>query len=285
MPARQLLGGFIPSNGVGTGFSRRALELLARNVFEPDLRAGVHDRGLRERLPGQTAGPAAEVYPHTLSSRPSDCDARVLPAHCFTRRCGSGLAGSPGSRCNPGSTIRLRKPSGICTGSGATAKLWSAIWSPRCSTFCSFLGRPRGAGRKRLTMTGCWRAKCRVSMWSIRSRPLDPGIANDYSGGLFGRDLRLALRLRRSGPGVRGQLDQLPRYGASDLRAIRTREVHGRPLRWVKTEHAYPNRAALMTERKASGRGAYRIAVDHARATGNGAGIPTRRVAGSANIW
>ena len=39
MPARQLLGGFIPSNGVGTGFSRRALELLAEahhnRIFEP----------------------------------------------------------------------------------------------------------------------------------------------------------------------------------------------------------------------------------------------------------
>ena len=39
MPARQMLGGFIPSNGVGTGFSRRALETLAEwydnRVFEP----------------------------------------------------------------------------------------------------------------------------------------------------------------------------------------------------------------------------------------------------------
>ena len=39
MPARQLLGGFIPSNGVGTGFSRRALETLAEKysnrIFEP----------------------------------------------------------------------------------------------------------------------------------------------------------------------------------------------------------------------------------------------------------
>ena len=30
MPARQMLGGFIPSNGVGTGFSRRALESSGR---------------------------------------------------------------------------------------------------------------------------------------------------------------------------------------------------------------------------------------------------------------
>jgi hypothetical protein len=30
-------------------------------------------------------------------------------------------------------------------------------------------------------------------------------------------------------------------------------KLHGRPLRWVKTEHAYPNRAALMTDRKRLG--------------------------------
>jgi hypothetical protein len=29
--------------------------------------------------------------------------------------------------------------------------------------------------------------------------------------------------------------------------------IHGRPLRWVKTEHAYPQRAALQTERKPLG--------------------------------
>jgi bacteriophage N4 adsorption protein B len=30
-------------------------------------------------------------------------------------------------------------------------------------------------------------------------------------------------------------------------------KIHGRPLAWVKTEHAYPNRAALMTDRKRLG--------------------------------
>jgi adsorption protein B len=30
-----------------------------------------------------------------------------------------------------------------------------------------------------------------------------------------------------------------------------TAKVHGRPLRWVKTEHAYPNRAALVEHRRA----------------------------------
>ena len=39
-------------------------------------------------------------------------------------------------------------------------------------------------------------------------------------------------------------------------RAIRTYAIakwHGRPLRWVKTDHAYPNRAALITGRRKLG--------------------------------
>ncbi len=61
MPARQLLGGFIPSNGVGTGFSREALEGLARahsnRIFEPaclteDYENGwrIHHMGMRQKF-------------------------------------------------------------------------------------------------------------------------------------------------------------------------------------------------------------------------------------------
>ncbi len=51
MPARQLLGGFIPSNGVGTGFSRRALETLAQRysnrIFEPACITEDYENGFR----------------------------------------------------------------------------------------------------------------------------------------------------------------------------------------------------------------------------------------------
>jgi len=61
MPAREFLGGFIPSNGVGTGFSRLALELLAEahqnRIFEPaclteDYENGwrIHRLGLRQKF-------------------------------------------------------------------------------------------------------------------------------------------------------------------------------------------------------------------------------------------
>ena len=49
IPARQRLGGFLPSNGVGTGFTRQALEELAAKrggrVFEPDCLTEDYENG------------------------------------------------------------------------------------------------------------------------------------------------------------------------------------------------------------------------------------------------
>ncbi len=51
MPARQYLGGFIPSNGVGTGFSRTALEAMAaahaNRIFEPSSLTEDYENGFR----------------------------------------------------------------------------------------------------------------------------------------------------------------------------------------------------------------------------------------------
>ena len=83
MMARSLMGGFIPSNGVGTGFSRRALEMLAaaysNRIFEPD----VSDGRLRERLSRRDAGTATEIYSDSYPPWPGDCDARILSAAIF----------------------------------------------------------------------------------------------------------------------------------------------------------------------------------------------------------
>ena len=51
MPARQIMGAFVPSNGVGTGFRRDALDGLAALRSKPGVRPRVPDRGLRERTP------------------------------------------------------------------------------------------------------------------------------------------------------------------------------------------------------------------------------------------
>jgi adsorption protein B len=51
VPARKALGGFLPSNGVGTGYTRRALEALAASasnqVFDPTCLTEDYDCGIR----------------------------------------------------------------------------------------------------------------------------------------------------------------------------------------------------------------------------------------------
>ena len=51
MRARQIMGSFVPSNGVGTGFTRRALEKLATAehnlIFEPACLTEDYENGLR----------------------------------------------------------------------------------------------------------------------------------------------------------------------------------------------------------------------------------------------
>ena len=56
MPARQFMGAFVPSNGVGTGFGREALESLAaaegNRIFEPICLTEDYENGLRLKLRG-----------------------------------------------------------------------------------------------------------------------------------------------------------------------------------------------------------------------------------------
>lgn len=81
MPARQAMGAFVPSNGVGTGFLRSALDRLAKadhnRVFEPVCLTEDYENGLRLRLlgarqifvPFHTDGMATrEFFPDTFKT-------------------------------------------------------------------------------------------------------------------------------------------------------------------------------------------------------------------------
>ncbi len=84
MPARQIMGSFLPSNGVGTGFTRGALGKLATAehnlIFEPACLTEDYENGLRLHKLGctqvfvplsQTSGDiiaTREFFPHTMRS-------------------------------------------------------------------------------------------------------------------------------------------------------------------------------------------------------------------------
>ena len=107
-----------------------------------------------------------------------------------------------------------------------------------------------------------WRRRCiRPGVWRRRRPPLrslsapvstlqaaHTGVRMWCTSRIYG----WSYAAGSSGPGCGRQLDQLLRHLPRHL-DLHHREVCGRPLRWVKTEHAYPNRAALMTDRKRLG--------------------------------
>ena len=80
MPVRQAMGAFVPSNGVGTGFCRNALDALATSannlIFEPVCLTEDYENGLRLRLRGarqlflplQCHVATRELFPLTFSA-------------------------------------------------------------------------------------------------------------------------------------------------------------------------------------------------------------------------
>ena len=118
MPAREWMGAFVPSNGVGTGFRRDALEALGaaegNRIFDPVCLTEDYENGFRLRRRGarqifiDTGGNAVatrEFFPQTIRAA-----------------VGSGLGGSPASHSRPGIATAgaVTWPPG--TGSGGTAK-------------------------------------------------------------------------------------------------------------------------------------------------------------------
>ena len=109
IPVRQALGGFLPSNGVGTGFDRGALEHLAATrrgrPFDPACLTEDYETGYRLHALGY-----AQIFvPLRIDAGGPGGHPRIFSA----RRCAppfpSAPAGSPESRCRAGNTTVGRR--------------------------------------------------------------------------------------------------------------------------------------------------------------------------------
>ncbi|HVW85422.1 MAG TPA: glycosyl transferase family protein [Bryobacteraceae bacterium] len=251
MVARQMLGGFIPSNGVGTGFSRRALEKLAEHhqnrIFEPGCLTEDYENGFRVRRLGfrqkfipiqiRHGRPIAtrEYFPHefgaavrqrsrwvlgiTLQSWDFHSAQETIQHLYWFWRDRKGLAGN------------LVTPlTNIVFAYGATTWAWARIthqdWGFARETASFSAAWVTGLGLQAMhTAIRCWCSQ-RIYGWRFACAvPLRVVVGNWIN----------CLATSRA----------LWTYGIARIRK--------RPLRWVKTEHAYPNRAALMTDRKKIG--------------------------------
>lgn len=251
MMARQLLGGFIPSNGVGTGFSRHALERLAEaysnRIFEPGCLTEDYENGFRVRALGL---PQKFIPIQFRHGRP------IATREFFPRTFGTAVR------------QRSRWATGISLQSWELHSLRETLrhgywfWRDRKSlagnlvtplTNLVFLygavtlawaeatHRPWGLGQQSSMRTGTFRL-------TLALQALQMAIRTWCSARIYGWRFACAVPLRAvAGNCINcfATCKAIGTYAAARLR--------GHPLRWAKTDHAYPNRAALLVESRSLG--------------------------------
>lgn len=251
MMARSLMGGFIPSNGVGTGFSRKALELLAaahsNRIFEPACLTEDYENGFRIA----SLGLRQKFIPIHIRH------GRAIATREFFPRCF-------------GSAVRQR--SRWITGIGLQSWEFHSVretmhhfywfWRDRKSLVGNIVGPLTNLFFVYGVVTLAWAVSTHRA-WGLGSQAA--WLAPQAAAGLSLQLLHISVRILccsriygwkfAAGAPLRVVAGNWINCFAT-CRAISTYTAakwHGRPLRWAKTEHAYPNRAALLTDRKRLG--------------------------------
>lgn len=251
MPARQLLAGFIPSNGVGTGFSRRALDMIAvrheGRIFESSCITEDYENGFRVRGLGlpQKFVPIAIRHGRPIATR------EYFPETFWT-------AVRQRTRWVAGITLQSWEFHSI----NETLRHLYWFWRDRKG----LLGNLITPFINLLFLIGAstWtRAHATHHAW-----PLAREMARYYpvyAAGLAVQALQTSIRIACSariygwrfacGVPLRVIVANAINCVAT-LQAIRMyggARIRGEPLPWVKTDHAYPTRTALAPERKRLG--------------------------------
>jgi adsorption protein B len=251
MPARQLLGGFIPSNGVGTGFSRRALERIAEiysnRIFEPACMTEDYENGFRIKRLGL---PQKFIPIHFRYGRPV-ATREFFPLHF---------------------KMSVRQKTRWIM--GITLQSWE--YHSARETFLHFYWFWRD--RKALAGNLLTPLANVLFVFGFATWAWSRATHHEW---LFGRDLSRFNTIYWTGLSVQALQTTIRAicsariYGwkfacgvplrvivANVINCVATSRaiciyanarLHRRPLRWVKTEHAYPNRAALLAQRRRLG--------------------------------
>jgi bacteriophage N4 adsorption protein B len=250
MPARQLMNSFIPSNGVGTGYTRRALEMLANAeqnlIFDPACLTEDYENGFRLHklackqmfvpLDKRAAGVVAtrEFFPRTVRSAIRQRSRWILgiglqswerhgwrgslPEVYWFWRDRKGLFGHP-----------LSLLSNFVFLYGALT--WAAAWSS---------GAPWGIAKYSLHPA--------LLIATFAFQIIQTGVRMGCSARLYGPRFALAVPLRS----VCGNwINTIATWKA--VRSYVRARIHHVPLVWVKTEHAYPSRSALIEHKRKLG--------------------------------
>ncbi len=242
MTVRTMLGGFVPGAGVGTGYRRDALERLAlsesNRVFEPDALTEDYENGLRLFRLGcsQAFVPLARTARHDFLATREYFPRAWSPALKQRTRWVMGIALQTwqrhGWRGSPGEIYWLwRDRKGLLANPLSLAAnvvffygLATGIWT-RVTPYQAHLALATMAiATLRLASRAAWVARIYGARFAL-GVPVRAVYAN----------------LLNSAATVRAVI------GFAVATALR------RPLRWVKTEHAFPSRATLLGHKRLLG--------------------------------
>lgn len=251
MMARSLMGGFIPSNGVGTGFSRRSLEMLAaaysNRIFEPVCLTEDYENGFRVA----SLGLRQKFIPiHVRHGR------AIATREYFPRDFASAVR----QRTRWITGIGLQSWEFHSFGESMRHCYW--FWRDRKSLVSNIVGPLTNLLFVYGVLTLGW-AISTHQQWRLGHDPawMRPLAAIGLALQLLHTSIRIACCARiygwRFAAGV-----PLRVAGGNWINCFATCKAFynyaaakwsGTPLRWVKTEHAYPGRAALLGNRKRLG--------------------------------
>lgn len=250
MQARQIMGSFVPSNGVGTGYTRGALEKLATAehnlIFEPACLTEDYENGLRlHRLAcpqkfvplsrhGSSIVATREFFPRTARSAIRQRSRWILgiALQCWERngwrgswrekywfwRDRKGLIGNPLSLLS-----NVVFAYGVLTWAGER-----------------MLGVPWGLAKYSLHPA--------LIAASLAIQVVQSGVRMSCTAALYGLPFALAAPLRS----VCGNwINTIATWKA--VRSYISARLRHEPLVWVKTEHAYPSRSALVEHKRKLG--------------------------------
>ena len=250
MPARQLMGSFVPSNGVGTGFTRQALVKLATAehnlIFEPACLTEDYENGLRLHKLGcpqifvplsRTNGDiiaTREFFPHTVRS-------------AIRQR----------TRWMTGIGLQSWERHGWRGSFAEVYWFWrdrKGLFGNPLSLFTNFLfvygllswlgarvaGLPWGVAQHALHTN--------FLLITLLMQIIQTSIRMICTGRLYGVVFALGVPLRALCANWINTIATL-RAISGYLRA----RIRHEPLVWLKTEHAYPSRNALMEHKRKLG--------------------------------
>jgi adsorption protein B len=244
MTVRPVLGGFVPSCGVGTGYRRDALERLARassnRLFDPEALTEDYENGLRLfRL-----GCSQAFVPISKSSKGGHDF--VVTLEFFPASWNSALRQR--TRWVTGIALQGWQRFGW---SGKPGELYW-LWRDRKGLIANPLSLIANVVFAYGLATALWMrvspGQARLAAATLSLQIVRIGVRMFCSGRMYGLAFALGVPVRAvyaNALNTAATVQAIARYTWA--------RIHGKPLKWLKTEHAYPARAALLAQKRRLG--------------------------------